>query len=554
MIVGGGPAGISLALHLQREAPALAERTVVLERAHYPRDKYCAGAVGQRGLMCLDAIGARPDVPAVPIEGIAFAFGGHTQTVRLPALGSVVRRLEFDDALARIAIGRGIVVRQGAEVRGIELGGSGARVHLAGGEVLETRAVAGADGVRGVTRRTTGFSRGRLRAQVVELDTELAAGDLPHDTLLFDFSDRNVTGYVWDFPTLVDGRPLMCRGAYLVGGDAMGPRAHLAQHLARKGLDIGRYRLKPFAERGLDRSEPIARPHLLLVGEAAGIDIATGEGIPQALAFGALAARYLADSFHKGDLRFQDWGRLLLAAREGRLVRHRHFAARYLFSSERPQLERLGRLNPALMEIGVRRFAGLPTPLPLAMKAALALLPWSVTGAPWRCARAGKSRVSEEPADPTESRSPLVPCVPSPSPLPPVPLCPLCPLPPLLPRPLLPSVPLAPLAGRGLGRGVSGVPPRAMTLHRAVSVLRSHLAFLDTDCVARSRHRTWHRRPLSLTLSPADGARGPERASPGQHAQPARASQRARFRCDALRRRSSPTCRYRAWHGFPDRS
>jgi glycine/D-amino acid oxidase-like deaminating enzyme len=66
MIVGGGRAGLSLALHLQRQAPALAENTVVLERARYPREKYCAGAIGARGLRCLDAIDARPQVPAVP--------------------------------------------------------------------------------------------------------------------------------------------------------------------------------------------------------------------------------------------------------------------------------------------------------------------------------------------------------------------------------------------------------------------------------------------------------------------------------------------------------
>jgi flavin-dependent dehydrogenase len=215
---------------------------------------------------------------------------------------------------------------------------------------------------------------------VVEVDTEVVAGDVAHDTLLFDFGDAAVQGYVWDFPTVVDGRPLMCRGAYVLGGDAAGPRAHLAGHLARRGLDIGRYRLKPFAERGLDRDEPIARPHLLLVGEAAGIEISTGEGIPQSLAFGALAAGYLAESFRSGDFSFRSWRSHLLRAREGRLVRHRHTVARYLFSDQRAQIERLGHLGPALMEIGVRRFAGQPTPTRVAIAAVLSLMRWSLTG------------------------------------------------------------------------------------------------------------------------------------------------------------------------------
>ena len=43
VIIGGGPAGLSTALHLQHLAPRLAERTVVLEAERYPREKICAG-------------------------------------------------------------------------------------------------------------------------------------------------------------------------------------------------------------------------------------------------------------------------------------------------------------------------------------------------------------------------------------------------------------------------------------------------------------------------------------------------------------------------------
>ena len=42
-----------------------------------------------------------------------------------------------------------------------------------------------ADGVAGITRRATGFARGTLRAQVVELDTEATPHDLPRDTVVF---------------------------------------------------------------------------------------------------------------------------------------------------------------------------------------------------------------------------------------------------------------------------------------------------------------------------------------------------------------------------------
>jgi flavin-dependent dehydrogenase len=155
VIVGGGPAGISTALHLQRAAPALAERTVVLEKSRYPREKYCAGAVAARGLRILDALGVRPDVPSVPFDTMSLRLPQCERTVRDEELGVVVRRLAFDEALARSAMERGIEVRQDTPVRAVEVRDDGVRVHTGGG-VITAKAVVGADGVSGVVRRTAG--------------------------------------------------------------------------------------------------------------------------------------------------------------------------------------------------------------------------------------------------------------------------------------------------------------------------------------------------------------------------------------------------------------
>ncbi len=45
LILGGGPGGLSTALHLQRLAPHLAHRILILENGHYPRPKLCAGGL-----------------------------------------------------------------------------------------------------------------------------------------------------------------------------------------------------------------------------------------------------------------------------------------------------------------------------------------------------------------------------------------------------------------------------------------------------------------------------------------------------------------------------
>src|SRR6185436_18251255 len=68
-IVGGGPAGVSTALHLCAAAPAA--RVVVLEKARYPREKICAGGIGARAFRLLERIGVEVACPHVPLDAIA---------------------------------------------------------------------------------------------------------------------------------------------------------------------------------------------------------------------------------------------------------------------------------------------------------------------------------------------------------------------------------------------------------------------------------------------------------------------------------------------------
>jgi flavin-dependent dehydrogenase len=381
VIVGGGPAGISTALFLQRHAPHVAARTVVLEKERYPREKYCAGAIGARALRQLESIGvgAAAEVPAVQIHAISMGIRDRVVTAREPDLGIVIRRIEFDHALARTALARGLEVREGAAVASVEPLADRVRVTLESGEILEARAIVGADGVGGIVRRACGFPRGELRAQVVELDTGPGEGDPAADTLHFDFRYEGLHGYVWDFPTIVGGRAMMCRGAYFIRGNGHHDdvRARIADHLRARGLDpdLSRYKLKPFAERGFEPGAPISAPRVLLAGESAGIDIATGEGIAQAIAYGALAGRYLADAFRTGDFSFADWLATVEDADEGRRLLLRHFAFRWMFGPERPTVERLLRGAPALVSLAAQGFAGHPHPPGVWPRAAAQIAP-----------------------------------------------------------------------------------------------------------------------------------------------------------------------------------
>ncbi len=358
VIVGGGPAGISTALHVLQAAPGT--KLAVLEKERYPRDKICAGAASGRAFRILERLGVEVDCPRVPLEAIAMRVGGETVVVRVPGCGAVVRRIEFDHAFARAAIARGADVRDGREVTRIAVDDGGVTVETPG-ETLRARAVVGADGVAGVVRRQAGFPRGELRAQVAELDTEGAPGDLPRDTAVFDFSTADLRGYAWDFPTQVAGAPLVCRGVYLLRTPgAEGVRERIAAHLGARGLDLARYRLKQFAERGFEPGAEIARPRVLLAGEAAGIDIATGEGIGQAIEYGAVAGPYLARALAQGDLGFADWRRTVEQHHLGWQLGIRHGCYRAFYGRRRAKIERLMPRLTALFRLGVQDFAGVP--------------------------------------------------------------------------------------------------------------------------------------------------------------------------------------------------
>lgn len=360
VIVGGGPAGLSTALHLQAVAPKLAERTVVLEAERYPREKICAGGLGMRGLAALEKLGVTLDVPMVPLDAVAVRLASETIVTRVAGCGVVVRRVEFDHALAKAALARGIAVRDGTPVTGIELHDDHVIVTTPT-ETYRAKAVVGADGVGGIVRRAAGFARHELRAQVCELDTEASPLDLPRDTVVFDFAMRDLAGYTWDFPTLVAGEPLVCRGAYAIHTLAHDPpRARLETYLAERGLDIARYRVKQYAERGFSPGAAIARPRVLLVGEAAGIDIATGEGIAQAIEFGATAGPYLARAFERDDLGFASWRRYVARHHIGWQMWIRHLCYRWFYGDRRDTVERIMPKLPQLFRVGVEDFAGLP--------------------------------------------------------------------------------------------------------------------------------------------------------------------------------------------------
>jgi menaquinone-9 beta-reductase len=375
-IVGGGPAGAATALFVAALAPSLRERVVVLDKASFPREKICAGAIGARADKLLGEIGVRVRVPAAEVTGLHVrAACGELTFEHGGPIGRVVRRIEYDAALLDAARERGIAVRDGVAVEGLRRRAAGVELATSAG-ALSARAVVGADGVGSLVRRALGLPRGAFHAQAVEVDTLPAPGDPPPHLLSFDVTDGAIAGYAWDFPTLVGGERRVCRGVYLLTrGLPERERADATAVLTARLAARGQTPLcapKRFAERGLAWSSPLAVERVLLVGEAAGIDPVLGEGIPQAIFYARAAAEYLAS--RRGDYRFGDWRQSALRARVGIDLRIRAAAAPLLYGRTRPAFERWFTGSPSLARAGAAYFAGERVPRASLARAAFDLV------------------------------------------------------------------------------------------------------------------------------------------------------------------------------------
>lgn len=355
VIVGGGPAGAATAIALARLDPALAARTLVLDRAAFPRDKTCAGGLIPHTLSILRELGVELTVPAVQVDHARVDVAGERIEIESPGCCWVIRRREFDAMLLDAARGRGVEVRESARVTGAQRDGAHIVLTTDVG-VIRARAVVGADGSGSFIRRALVSEDGGWIARAVMCDVPIPGPAAP-SRFEFDFRAvlEGLAGYAWSFPCLIDGRPHWNVGVYSLARRGEGERlARLldaraqAPDAPRKAHPIRLYRGR----------QPISAPGVLLAGDAAGVDPLLGEGISFALQFGQLAARTLADGFATGDLRFRGYDRLVRRSPMGRKLRRLGFAARVMYGPAGPLWFRVARLSRRAQIIGMNWYNG----------------------------------------------------------------------------------------------------------------------------------------------------------------------------------------------------
>ncbi len=292
LIVGGGPAGSSLAWGLR--GSGLHVR--IMDRAAFPRDKTCAGWVTPPVWQALrvDLAEYTADGRTLqPIRGFQVGrMGDEPAAARSESIVSHgIRRCEFDAyLLARC----GAELRLGEAVRAIQRAADGWHVNGS----LHASLLVGAGGHFCPVARTMRAGQPKespIAAQEIELPVpepaEATAGvdpELPEIWFLPDLS-----GYAWAFRK---GRYLNV-GLGRRGGDV---QAHLRSFLAalRRAGRIpqswdGPVHGHAYLTYGSTR-RPLARPGVACIGDAAGLAYPkSGEGIRPAVESGLLLARAL---------------------------------------------------------------------------------------------------------------------------------------------------------------------------------------------------------------------------------------------------------------------
>lgn len=285
--MGGGPAGTTAAYRLAARGASV----LLCDRATFPRDKPCGGALSLRAVreqpMDVDSVVERR------IDRLQVRYRSHVIRRRsTEPLILMTQRRRLDNHLLEQAAAAGAEIRESTRVTLIAKTDDGFRL-TTGREDFEAEILIGADGANGQTARLVGLSPNVIQTVALE-------GNIPYrrwnanreGEALFEFG-RLRGGYGWIFP----------KGDHANVGVWGWPEE--GPYLRRRLVELCRvYGVDPASlEAVRGHLVPLRRPGFLpargkalLVGDAAGlVDPLTGDGMYEAFVSARLAAEAALD-------------------------------------------------------------------------------------------------------------------------------------------------------------------------------------------------------------------------------------------------------------------
>jgi menaquinone-9 beta-reductase len=341
IIAGAGPAGVAAAARMvqRRQTP---ERVLVLERYRFPRDKPCGGGLTGHADQVMAELELELDVPHWPSPTAKVRFGSFERTVGLGAPVNVVRREEYDASLVAQVRARGVEVVEGEAVKQIDARADAVRIVTSRGRELSAEVLVGADGAASVVRKHL-IGEKAIPHRLFKMELELPASAEVDPAMIYDFTlmHRGLRGYLWVFP-LPGAMPgptpgrrvnvgLMHYPASRKGGSEL--TRMLREGLWAHGLELPPKGTRGWPVWGFHPRARVSAPRIVTVGDAAGIDALTGEGIAVAMEQAVVAGDAIDEALTRGDYAFRDYRRRLCRAVVGRELELDRWLARLLYGS-----------------------------------------------------------------------------------------------------------------------------------------------------------------------------------------------------------------------------
>ena len=306
IVVGAGPAGATAA----RSLALGGARVQLLERFRFPRNKPCGGGITTRALRRFPYLGAALDritthyISKLYLEGPSGR--GVVLTSHEPAV-VMIRRLEFDELLARLAVEAGAELIEDACVSQVNADDEGVRVTTRDGREFCARYLVAADGVNGIVTRRLGLHPGWDAAGVALDMMEETPNErlraLEPGTLWVSYGQGGTNGYGYIFPKRDHiNVGIGCLLSHFREQIHLAPyqmQQRFVSELRRRGIVEGESSREDFTPYHIPVGGPIrntARGRVLVAGDAGGfVNAYTAEGIYYALVSGDLAARAVID-------------------------------------------------------------------------------------------------------------------------------------------------------------------------------------------------------------------------------------------------------------------
>lgn len=361
IVAGAGPAGASVAARLFQHGRA--ERVLVLERYSFPRPKPCGGGLTGHVDEAMAELDLELTVPRWPAHDAKVRFGSFERVVTMGRPVNIIRREELDASLVEQVRSKGVEVVENEGVRAIGVNADGVSITTSSGRTLTCQVLVGADGAASITRKHLLGGDKALPHRLFKMEMTLPAERPVDPAMLYDFTPmaRGLRGYLWIFP-VPDRRVnvgVMHYPAYRKSGIELIDVLRLG--LTELGLSLPAKGTRGWPAWGYHPRAPIAKPRVLTVGDAAGIDGLTGEGISVAMEHAIVAGDAIDRGLRSGNLSFSGYRRQIRRAVVGRELALDRWLARLLYENRKHGWKRwlsLVLFDPDVLEMYAARVSG----------------------------------------------------------------------------------------------------------------------------------------------------------------------------------------------------